>query len=107
MCACIMLPLLSLQHINKDIAAVSLSLLLCEGEDSRSSHESCCFYFESFTAILAIAVHAHKHMCMRCLGMQSCSAKRRTGYAGPIKDIECHSAIVQLVRKCRKLSFAV
>ena len=28
-------------------------------------------------------------------------------YVWPIKEIECHSAIVQLGRKCRKLSFAV
>ena len=28
-------------------------------------------------------------------------------YVWPIKEIECHSAFVQLGRKCRKLSFAV
>ena len=39
--------------------------------------------------------------------MQTCQGIRRTGYARPIKEIECHSAIVQLGRKCRKLSFAV
>ena len=60
-----------------------------------------------FTAIHAVAVHAHEQMCMGGLGMQPCLGIRRTGYAGPIKEIECHSAIVQLRRKCRKLSFAV
>ena len=36
--------------------------------------------------------HAHRHMCMCSLSIPTCSGIRRTGYAGPIKEIECHSA---------------